>query len=121
MAGVPTSTTSGLCLGMGTKLTISGAANSVFNGIKTLLGSGLSTQSMWISSGSVTESSSAATLTYYPALIPYFGWGNDTQASPATAGMMVDYFSLVWNSGLATSPLSLNSTNTRWVNIAEGN
>jgi hypothetical protein len=52
--------------------------------------------------GTITNNSTAFTLSAYPALTPFVSFGNDDSASPTSDNMRlyVDFFSLVWNPNL---------------------
>jgi hypothetical protein len=106
--------TSNIAWGPGSKYTVTGAANSYFN--KTWTVGGDLVASHWLSfTGDATdidENNSAATLTGYPGLMPYFAWGNDTEATPASRVIALDFWALVINPGLAG--LVPNSTLSRY-------
>jgi len=109
--------TSNAFYAIGSKFTISGNTdNAAFNTSGTIIGDGLGTP-IFIFPGSNISTSPAnagTTITGYPGLTPYFGWGNDTQSTPDSATIGIDFFSLVWNSGLASSPLALTSLASRF-------
>ena len=102
-ASPATSITNGFTMAVGSKVTISGATNSFYDGTVTLFSCVTNSTAFLFSlaGGSNTEAGSPATLTYFPGLVPYIGFGNDTQATPANVDLGIDFFSLVLSQGLA--------------------
>jgi hypothetical protein len=98
-----TSGNNNFTMAVGSRVALSGATNSFYDGTVTLLFSPsvTGTYTFSLPGAPNTESSSPAVLTYYPGLVPYLGFGNDTQATPASVQLGVDFFSLVLSQGLA--------------------
>lgn len=105
----------------GSAVTVSGLTGSaaVLNGSQVL---GLananmnSTTILWPTTASVGVTNSAVSVTGYPALIPFFTWGNDTEASPnADTVLAMDFYAFAWNGGLAG--LTPSSTISRYYNV----
>lgn len=112
-----TATTSNFAYAIGSIVTISGSSQSFYNSTFTLLSiPGVAAGATFILAGGAnTAAGDAITISGYPSLTPYFAWGNDSQATPITTQIGVDFFALVWNSGLAATPLALSNTNPRWM------
>lgn len=94
---------SAVLLTSGSKVTVS-SAPSAYNGSFTVTDVG---NDVFIY-GPVpagTSSGDAGTVTYFPGLLPYFGFGNDSQNSAVSNNIAVDFFSLVWNPGIAGASL----------------
>ncbi len=107
-------------LAAGTKVTISGASNSTFNSTFPIvhedIGGTNSPGYLFVLVGTtLDEANSAATLTYHPGVIPYLGFGNDTQASPSDCSIAIDYFGLSWNTGIQTTPNAIDATQGRYI------
>lgn len=92
------------------------ALESYYNGKFTLFGANAAgTYTFALAGGTNSLSSSGVTITGYPGVVPCFIFGNDNSvSSPVSAQMGVDFFALVWNSGIATSPLALKQASGRW-------
>lgn len=83
---------------------ITGTASSL-NGTWTIMPANLqSLNAQWLTS--VTPFASTAgtngTTSFYPALVPCVVFGNDSTATPITKtkGILVDFFSFIWNPGI---------------------
>lgn len=91
--------------GPGTLIGVSGIVgpDAAFNGAWPALGSGGTTFVNIIMPGTIGLSLASSTITCYPAMSPYLAFGNDSQATPAanTKALSVDFFSFVWNPGVA--------------------
>lgn len=96
-------TTSNMVWAPGSVVKVTGAANSYFNKTWTIGGDFFT--SHWTTytgdSTSITETTSSATQTGYPGLMPYFAFGNDTQTTPLTKSIGLDFWAFVINHGLA--------------------
>jgi hypothetical protein len=112
-AGQATAGTSNFVWGTGSIITISGEISKPFyNGTFTILyPQGNSTGAFFALAGaSDLTPSSGVTITGYPVVMPYAGWGNDTQATPTTMSLAIDFFSMVWNGGIAGIPQNPNNS-----------
>lgn len=112
-----TSRTSNLSMGVGTKVTISGAANSFYNSTFTTTGCNINAIfgfTFPLAGATNSEANSAAVLTYYPGLVPFFGVGNDTVAGALNLLAVADEFGLDWNPGLMTTPTVQDPTQARY-------
>ncbi|HTU33972.1 MAG TPA: hypothetical protein VMF66_09235 [Candidatus Acidoferrum sp.] len=103
----------------GSQVTVSGltGGNASFNGVWVPTGALIpfSPQFEAPKSGTFATTLAAFTASSYPAVMPFMSFGNDTEASPTqNVAACVDFFALCWNSGLATSPLAIASTNSRY-------
>src|SRR5208282_3935568 len=103
----------------GSHITISGSGKSEFNASFIISGLDYTNAAggwTWVLPGAAdSENSSAAKIAFYPALIPYFGFGNDTQsAGTLYGGCMIDFFALVISPSLMTSPVQFISTDSRY-------
>ena len=91
--------------GPGTLLNVSGLTGPLapFNGVWPALGSASVNFVNIRMSGSIGIALSSGTISFYPALVPYVAFGNDSQSSPAsqTKALNIDFFSFVWNPGVA--------------------
>lgn len=98
----------------GSKVTVTGATNAYFN--KTWVIHGDVLNDHWLSftgdATNITETTSPSTWTGYPGLAPYFSWGNDTEATPVTKSISLDFWAFVVNPGLAGA--TPNSTLSRY-------
>lgn len=58
----------------------------------------------------------AATAVGFPAVLPYVGFGNDSNVSPTanSKGLLVDFFSFAWNPGVGGGTGTPNSSLTRY-------
>lgn len=98
--------------GPGSQIAISGIVASGYTGLNgtwdcvgnTNSGSGSSiANTIWYGS---TLPASGTTIggnySGYPAMVPYFAFGNDSEASPTAGskGVLIDFFSFVWNPGV---------------------
>ena len=64
---------------------------------------------------SASETSSTPTITWYNSFYPLILFGNDSESGPSQNTLAIDYFSFVYNPGLATDfNQSPNSTNPRF-------
>lgn len=110
-----TAGTSNYCWAMGSKVTITNSTFTPVNGLHTLIGDATGAVVFVLAGGIGSASPSSATITGYPGLVPYFSWGNTPEVGPVTAAIAIDFFSFVWNSGLASPPLATVSTASRWI------
>ena len=91
----------------GSKIASSGwsVALSTFNSSALILsGQGTGGQINFLSAAADTgPTSQAATVTGYPALGPWMGFGNDSRSSPTASSktVFIDAFEFVWNPGVA--------------------
>jgi hypothetical protein len=113
--------TSNMFFTVGSKVTISNApvGKEFYNGtfvIKSLdVGGPNAIGGLFDLSGATDNSTNTgALLTYYPGLYPYAAFGNSNEASPVTNLFSIDFFSLVWNSGIATSPDTISTNKPRY-------
>ena len=100
---------------MGSKIAIIHATNAYFNKTWTMHGDSLNGH--WIAYTAdfvtnITETASPATQTGYPGLIPYFSWGNDTQSTPVSKSMSLDFWSMAIDAGNAG--VAVNSAVSRY-------
>jgi hypothetical protein len=102
----------------GSKFTISGGSLAAANGNWVSLSAvNIPPLLSWSNSGTqALTSSTGATISMFPALQPLVSFGNDNQASPVggSKGVMIDFFSLVWNKGLITGGATPNSLLARY-------
>jgi len=107
-----------LPLDFGTKVTISGGSIANGNGTFTnnALRGGVTGEMDFLSAITISGSDTGATTSFYPALTPFFAFGNDTEASPTanSKGVYVDLMALVWNKGLITGGAKTNSLLARY-------
>lgn len=105
--------------GAGSLVTVAGllAGNAVLNGSHLIDTLSPSTNALFTfaSSAVIGNNITNFTLTGYPALIPIIMFGNDTTAGPATDTCMpIDFFSFVWNKGLAGATNPDATLNRYW-------
>lgn len=95
--------TSNLAFTIGSIVTITGAPQSFYDGTFRITGTpGNGTNYTFVLAGGTDSSAgSTATLTGYPGLMPYFSFGNDSEATPLNKTIAIDFFSLVLNPALA--------------------
>jgi hypothetical protein len=101
----------------GTKFTIAGGSVAAANGNWVQISDPNTNFLAWRNSGTQSSTTSTnTTVTLYPALQPFVAFGNDNQASPVdgSKGVMIDFFSLVWNKGLITGGATPNSLLARY-------
>ena len=105
----------------GSQITVAGLVGTpaVLNGPQTVYEtsttSGLDV--IWIqSAATVTTTNIGFTVAGYPALFPAVQWGCDSTATPPNNyyAAQIDFFGFVWSSGLAASPLGINSAYSRY-------
>ncbi len=125
-ANQPTlSTTNGLVLAsytttfphvLGSKVTISGGTITAANGDWVEAAVQGAPTALHYFGPTASGVDTGATTTFYPGFLPFLSFGNDTQAGPVAQekGVMVDFFSLVWNKGLITGGATPNSTLARY-------
>lgn len=99
-----------LPFGAGTNMTVSGITNPTytpFNGTWPILANYATTTigdyaAFLFPSAIVQGSTITGDLSFYPALIPWVSFGNDTSASPTadSKAVNIDFFSFVWNPGV---------------------
>jgi hypothetical protein len=103
---------------VGTKFTISGGSIAAANGNWVAMSNNNFTNfASWMNSGTqASASSTGATISMFPSFHPFVSFGNDNQASPVNSskGVMIDFFSLVWNKGLITGGATPNSLLARY-------
>lgn len=100
--------TSNICYCSGSKVTISNAPQTFYDGTWTMSMNG-TTRGTFPLAGASDTSSSHGTLTFFPGMAPYFAFGNDTQSSPATVTIGLDFFSMVFNGGIANESVVDNN------------
>lgn len=113
-----TSVTSNHAWAIGSVITMSGMGQTFYNGTFTIIGQGggASNTYMFVLAGaSDTTANPTPTVTGYPGVVPYFAWGNSSEATPVSAVCAIDLFSMVWDTSLATSPQTLDTTRARYV------
>lgn len=115
-ANVTDASSSNHAWAIGSIVTMSGMGQTFYNGTFTLLSQDGSGSWVYILAGAAdTTANATPTVTGYPGVVPYFAWGNDTQSTPATANIALDLFAMVWNTGLASSPATLDTTRSRYL------
>jgi hypothetical protein len=114
--GNASATTSNFCWAAGSKVTITGAANGVFNSSWVLTPTGGGTIWTWpLAGASLTESNSGATITGYPGLVPFVNFWTDDGASGFTTMVFCwDYFSMIWNLGISNVGTIPDQTRSRY-------
>jgi len=106
----------------GTVITVSGLAggNSALNGTWTVFSTEGSSAGLRWDAPAVSDignNSTGYTVVGYPALTPFYSYGNDDAASPVTSTMrtVIDYFSLIWNPNLGpNAPGTPDPTKARY-------
>lgn len=113
--------------GVGSKITISsttpafsgitGSQTCMGGGPNNTLGGGGAGISCFTNATSFGQTLGNLVVTGFPAFVPFVNFGNDTSASPTaqTKSLNIDFFSLVWNPALATSPPAINSGYSRYL------
>jgi hypothetical protein len=112
--------------GPGSKIGVSGIVATGYTGLNgnwivqggTLAGSASSiANTIWYGSSLPASGTQInGTYTGYPAMIPWFAFGNDSTASPTanTKGVAVDFFGFVWNPGVGGGTGIPNSLKPRY-------
>jgi len=106
----------------GSKVTLASftAPFASFNGAQTLVGVGdgsTSTHAAILTSiGNQGNQTNSGTITGFPAVVPFFSFGNDTQAAPVNGAtsLLCDFFSLIWNPGVGGGTGTPVSTKSRY-------
>ena len=107
--GVNWASGTNLPIDIGTIVTISGGSVSAGNGTFThQIPRGVTGELRFLNGATPTGTDTGATTSFYPALRPFFSFGNDSAAAPTvnSKGMLLDYMSLIWNKGLTGSAVS---------------
>jgi hypothetical protein len=104
----------------GQLITIAGivAPNLALNGTFTCLLGGGSNQYYQVNGADIGGTAEAATITADLCLTPVALFINDTQVSPAVKSLLIDWFSLIINPGIATDfSATSNPTKSRYYNL----
>lgn len=114
----------GCPFGPGSQVTIAGITRAGFtgnNGKWTVIGGGGGSayNAFYFSGGQFTAGSTVTvngTVEGYPAFLPCFTFGNDTSATPVanSKGVVLDFFSFIWNPGVGGDTGTPNSSKARY-------